>query len=113
MIKFFVETLLFVFIIAQIVGLSSYTGESDHAPAPALQIAATQLKAKYVNPYNAPPAQHLSDPYAIAEQLSNTGILQKLAEREAQRIIQTGNIDGLMAEINKNHVQLRLLGYNF
>lgn len=115
MFKFFVETLLFVFVIVQIMDLTSYTQKNAPAPAPApasaLQISAAQLEAMYMDTYGS--TQYLSDSYAVAGHISDAGILQKLAEKEAQRIVQTGDISSLRTEIEKNSVQLKLLGHNF
>ena len=56
---------------------------------------------------------HNPDAFLIAGHVNNKDVLKYLAEKEAQRIIETGDTSKLEEEIEKNRPFLRLLGYNF
>jgi hypothetical protein len=108
MAKFFTELIIFAFILLQIVMLTSYTHKEDSTTKSAtIAIGKDDINTIYNLSEKDP------DAYLIASHVEDKDVLKYLAEKEAQRILETGDTSRLQKEIEENRPILRLLGYNF
>jgi hypothetical protein len=97
---FATEAALFALILWQIVSLTGIKSGGDMRAAAR---TSADIIAAATAP-DAPPAPH--DP------LPRGAVAKSLAEKEAQRIVETGDVESLQQRIDENAPVLRLLGYD-
>ncbi|MBU0799551.1 MAG: hypothetical protein KKA05_00970 [Alphaproteobacteria bacterium] len=96
---FVLEAGLLLVILSQIVSLSGVNnGESRTVTASPAQITDTVVAIN-------------ADTSAPNTPLTRSEIMKSLAEREAQRIVETGDVEALQKRVDDNRGVLRLLGY--
>jgi hypothetical protein len=101
------ECFLFALILVQINTLASYTTKDPgqtmlNNPVITAQAIEQMYDSKAPRP----------DPYMLSTQIKDPQNLQFLAQKEAEHIINTGDVTELREQIDKNSGVLRLLGYS-
>ncbi len=98
--KFVLELALFTGILCQIYLLTSRTNNNEGAPPVTLMsIEATYKSDSYT-----------MNPYEVTPHISNQTILQELARKEAERIIQTGDYESFQKKLENNQAIRNLMG---
>ncbi len=115
LLKFHVELFLTAIIMFEIALLSGHASlaKPTAVPAPALQVAAVITNEAVRNNAIAEDAAIpvTDDVYEMAAQIKDQETLATLAEQEAQRMIETGDVEQFREEIEKNSLLLSLMGY--
>lgn len=108
MVKLIIECAIFTFILVQIMSLTSFTNKDDNAVAAGMQNATIAAYGAQDTP--APdPFEAFETVKAVAVPADTQSAVQ-LAQTKANRIVQGGDIDGFMTELDRNPAAKFLLG---